>query len=268
MARKESDNENRGSNPLGAALFAWSAPSLAQEQYNTPEAAVDALVGAARSGDAKAILAVLGPDGQAIISSGDPVADTNVRQNFISAYDAKHSIELEGNGTQTLILGNDDWPFPIPLANKAANGSSTPRRDWTRSCGGGSAATSFRRSRWRWLTSKRRTNMPRSIRRVSATACMRRELSAIRGKRTDSIGRQPRERRRARSGTSPRKLRPRVTLGRSFRGEVAERARRLSRGCRPIESSFFPGWLTIFCAYTPWPRPAGSSAAYSFCAWT
>ena len=81
---------------LGAALFAWSAPSLAQEQYNTPEAAVDALVGAARSGDAKAILAVLGPDGQAIISSGDPVADTNVRQNFISAYDAKHSIELEG----------------------------------------------------------------------------------------------------------------------------------------------------------------------------
>ena len=104
---------------LSAALFAWSGPSLAQEQFNTPEEAVDALVGAAKTGDAKAILAVLGPDGQAIISSGDPVADTNVRQNFIAAYDAKHAIELEGNGTQTLILGNDDWPFPIPLANKA-----------------------------------------------------------------------------------------------------------------------------------------------------
>ena len=48
-------------------------------------------------------------------ASGDPVADTNVRQNFIAAYDAKHAIELEGNGTQTLILGNDNWPFPIPL---------------------------------------------------------------------------------------------------------------------------------------------------------
>ena len=104
---------------LTAALFAWSAPSLAQEQFNTPEEAVDALVGAAKTGDAKAILAVLGPDGQAIISSGDPVADTNVTQNFISAYDAKHAIELEGNGTQTLIIGNDDWPFPIPLVNKA-----------------------------------------------------------------------------------------------------------------------------------------------------
>ena len=46
---------------LSAALFAWSAPSLAQEQFNTPEEAVDALVGAAKTGDAKAILAVLGP---------------------------------------------------------------------------------------------------------------------------------------------------------------------------------------------------------------
>ena len=50
---------------LSAALFAWSALSLAQEQFNTPEEAVDALVGAAKTGDAKAILAVLGPDGQA-----------------------------------------------------------------------------------------------------------------------------------------------------------------------------------------------------------
>ena len=66
----------------------------------------------------KAILEVLGPDGQAIVSSGDPVADSNTRENFVSAYDAKHAIEPEGDGTQTLIIGNDDWPFPIPLINK------------------------------------------------------------------------------------------------------------------------------------------------------
>jgi hypothetical protein len=28
-------------------------------------------------------------------------------------------IEAEGDGSQTLIIGNDDWPFPIPLINKA-----------------------------------------------------------------------------------------------------------------------------------------------------
>jgi hypothetical protein len=76
------------------------------------------LVGAAKSGDAKAILAVLGPDGKAIVASGDPVADSNAREKFIAAYDAKHALELEGDGTQTLILGDDNWPFPIPLVNK------------------------------------------------------------------------------------------------------------------------------------------------------
>ena len=104
---------------LCAALMAWGAPASAQETFTTPEAAVDALVGAAKSGDKKAILAVLGPDGQAIVSSGDPVADTNTREKFVAQYDAKHAIEPEGDGTQTLIIGDDDWPFPIPLVNKA-----------------------------------------------------------------------------------------------------------------------------------------------------
>jgi Protein of unknown function (DUF2950) len=104
---------------LCTALLAVSAPAGAQEQFGSPEDAVTALVGAAKAGDAKAMLAVLGPDGQAIVSSGDPVADGNTREKFVAAYDTKHSIELEGNGTQTLILGDDNWPFPIPLVNNA-----------------------------------------------------------------------------------------------------------------------------------------------------
>ena len=59
------------------------------------------------------------PGGKAIVSSGDPVADTNIREKFVAAYEAKHAIEREGDGTQTLIIGADDWPFPIPLVNKA-----------------------------------------------------------------------------------------------------------------------------------------------------
>jgi hypothetical protein len=104
---------------LCAALLGVSAPALAQEQFGSAEDAVAALVGAAKAGDAKAILAVLGPNGQAIVSSGDPVADGNTREKFVAAYDARHSLELEGNGTQTLIIGDDNWPFPIPLVNKA-----------------------------------------------------------------------------------------------------------------------------------------------------
>jgi hypothetical protein len=104
---------------LCAAILGWSAPAAAQELFKTPEEAASALVGAVKTDDAKAILAVLGPDGEAIVSSGDPVADSNARKKFVAAYDAKHTLELEGNGTQTLILGDEGWPFPIPLANKA-----------------------------------------------------------------------------------------------------------------------------------------------------
>ena len=118
---------------LTAALLGFIAPAFAQEQFGTPEAAVEALVTAARSEDGAAILKVLGPDGKPIVSSGDPVADSNIRQDFVSAYDAKHTIEMEGDGTQTLIIGEDDWPFPIPLINKAGNGSSIPTKDWMRS---------------------------------------------------------------------------------------------------------------------------------------
>ena len=102
-----------------AALLGFGAPAFAQEQFGTPEAAVEALVAAARSGDGETILKVLGRDGKPIVSSGDPVADSNIRQDFVSAYDAKHAIEMEGDGTQTLVIGSDDWPFPIPLVNKA-----------------------------------------------------------------------------------------------------------------------------------------------------
>ena len=103
---------------LTVALFFFSAPAFAQERFASPDAAVDALAAAARSGDANAILKVLGPDGKPIVSSGDPVADSNIRQDFVSAYDAKHAIEMEGDGTQTLVIGDNDWSFPIPLVNK------------------------------------------------------------------------------------------------------------------------------------------------------
>ena len=104
---------------LYAALLGWNAPALAQEAFATPRAPSTRSSARRKAGDTKAILTVLGPDGRAIVSSGDPVADTNVRENFVAAYDAKHAIEMEGDGTQTLMIGDDEWPFPIPLVNKA-----------------------------------------------------------------------------------------------------------------------------------------------------
>ncbi len=89
-----------------------------QQPFKTTEEAADALVSAIRSGDRRGILTVLGRDGVDIVSSGDPVADSSARQRVLEAYDARHQIVAEGDDKAALIIGREDWPFPIPLVRK------------------------------------------------------------------------------------------------------------------------------------------------------
>ncbi len=87
----------------------------AQETFKTPDEAAAALAAAVKSGGQRAILKVLGSGGRDIVSSGDDVADAETLQRFSAAYDAKHAIKAEGDKKAVVILGNDDFPFPIPL---------------------------------------------------------------------------------------------------------------------------------------------------------
>jgi Protein of unknown function (DUF2950) len=105
---------------LAAAVLAlaMASPATAQQAFKTMEEAADALVRAAKSGDRKAVLTVLGRDGADIVSSGDPVADASARNRVIEAYDDKHQVVMEGTDKAVLILGREDWPFPIPLVRK------------------------------------------------------------------------------------------------------------------------------------------------------
>src|SRR5215469_12135339 len=93
-----------------------SSMALAQQDYKTPQDAVDALVATAKSGDQKAALAVLGRGGEDIISSGDKVSDNAIRERFVTSYDTKHQIAMEGDSKAILVIGNNAYPFPIPLA--------------------------------------------------------------------------------------------------------------------------------------------------------
>ena len=105
---------------LTAALLALAMTSAAsaQQSFKTPEEAVEALATAAKAHDRKGVLAVLGSDAADIVSSGDEVADKSDRDRVIEAYDAKHQVVMEGADKAVLVLGNQDWPFPIPLVRK------------------------------------------------------------------------------------------------------------------------------------------------------
>ena len=102
---------------FAVAMLVMLIPSAAnaQQRFGTPEEAVNALAGAVRVGDERAILKVLGPAGASIVSSGDDVEDAATRARFVTAFDAKHSIVMNGDNKATLILGDQDYPFPIPI---------------------------------------------------------------------------------------------------------------------------------------------------------
>lgn len=103
-----------------AILTLLISTAHAQKSYPTPEQAVSALVEAVKDGGSWKIKRVLGRDGDDIIDSGDDVADAESRQRFLSSYDAKHSLSFEGNKKASIILGADDFPFPIPLIHNQA----------------------------------------------------------------------------------------------------------------------------------------------------
>lgn len=109
-----------------AALCAGLAMSLAgcahkspayngQTLFDRPEAAVTALTDAIKAGDKPKIEALFGPDVRDIVSSGDPVADRHNREVLSAAFGQKWSLNRVNSGTREVIVGNEDWPFPIPL---------------------------------------------------------------------------------------------------------------------------------------------------------
>ena len=107
-----------GSSVLAALVIVCSLSygAAAQQSFKTPEEAFEALSAAVREGNRRAVRAVLGDGADEIMSSGDKVQDENTRKLFVAAYDAKHRIEKSGDKAAILLLGQDDYPFAIPVA--------------------------------------------------------------------------------------------------------------------------------------------------------
>lgn len=92
-----------------------------QQHWKAPDEAASALETAVKSPDAATrLVAVLGPGSDKIVSSGDPVEDAAARKRFATALAARKRIEISPDGAMAvLIVGHDDWPFPVPLVKDA-----------------------------------------------------------------------------------------------------------------------------------------------------
>jgi Protein of unknown function (DUF2950) len=101
----------------------FPAASLAQQTgqrtFRTARQASHALFLAVQTDDEKALLAILGPEGKQITSSGDPAEDARNRIDFASKYMQLHRLVKEPDGTVTLYIGAENWPTPIPIVEKS-----------------------------------------------------------------------------------------------------------------------------------------------------
>lgn len=91
------------------------AAAAGQKSYASPEAAIAGLVDAVKSSDKVKLNVILGSHGSKLISSGDAVADERGRAAFVKAYSEANKLVFDGDAKAVLMIGKDDWPFPIPL---------------------------------------------------------------------------------------------------------------------------------------------------------
>jgi hypothetical protein len=98
---------------------ATTAKASAPATFATPQAGVELLVAALRANDRAALVALLGSGHSRVIDSGDAVQDAAAWKKFVADYDAKHSLQMDGDTKATMVVGADDWPTPVPTVKKA-----------------------------------------------------------------------------------------------------------------------------------------------------
>ena len=95
-------------------------PQPGQKEFDTPKQAADALIQVAANFDVAAAKEILGPDGDDIISSQDPVQDKNRAAEFANKAKEHTSVELDKKNRShaILLVGKDDFPLPIPIVKQ------------------------------------------------------------------------------------------------------------------------------------------------------
>ena len=97
------------------------APAAAQKTFATAQEAADALIAAAASFDQDVLRAILGPDGDYLVAPGEPAKDRETALAFAAKAREKKAVVVDPKNANraTLIVGDEDWPLPIPIVRKS-----------------------------------------------------------------------------------------------------------------------------------------------------
>jgi hypothetical protein len=76
---------------------------------------VQALTDTAKAGKIDDLIAIFGPEGKELVASSDAATARRNREVFTTAVAERWRLEDEASGGKVLVIGNEDWPFPVPL---------------------------------------------------------------------------------------------------------------------------------------------------------
>jgi Protein of unknown function (DUF2950) len=93
------------------------AQQVVAPTFSSAAEATEALLQAVRSSDERAIANILGGPSE-LASSGDTAQDKVDREVFVQKFREMHRVGRDADGSETLYLGSENWPFPIPLVEK------------------------------------------------------------------------------------------------------------------------------------------------------
>jgi len=103
-----------------ATPSATAAPSAGGKLFDTPQQAADALVDAAEKFDVAALTEIFGPAGNDIVFSGEMAQDRKHATDFAAQARKKKSVSIDpkAGARAFLLVGEEDWPFPVPLVQR------------------------------------------------------------------------------------------------------------------------------------------------------
>jgi hypothetical protein len=109
-----------------SALVALTTVLAAAQQtgphrtFAEPHDAVQALVAAVKAGNMNELLAIFGPESQDLVASSDPATGRKNREVFSVAVAEKWQLVDDAPNRKTLVIGNEEWPFPVPIVKDAS----------------------------------------------------------------------------------------------------------------------------------------------------
>jgi len=109
---------------------AGSQTASSQKRFDSADAATQALIDAASQNDTAALKSILGSSAKGILTSGDAKQDEAERQEFARIAGQKHHLEKSSMNSHVMVLlvGDQDWPFPIPLLEQGGKWRFDPAR--------------------------------------------------------------------------------------------------------------------------------------------